>query len=259
MPNEKATNGSLPLTDANSGRALPMRDQPGYYPGFSTLKQQKYWDAATRKTVLERVENADRPLRFFTPAEALTMHAVVDRILPQGDRTPERRIPLLPSIDERLASNRLDGYRYEDMPPDQEAYRIAARAFELMAQRLRGVPFHELGPTDQDLLVRSIHDASPAEAREEWAKMNLDRFWTLLAGDVCAVYYSHPWAWDEVGFGGPAYPRGYMRLEDGEPEPWETREQRYDWNPPADSLSGVEEPHGTGQQHQHAIGEGGTH
>ena len=41
----------------------------------------------------------------------------------------------------------------------------------------------------------------------------LHRFWLLLVHDVCAVYYAHPWAWDEIGFGGPAYPRGYMRLE----------------------------------------------
>ena len=28
---------------------------------------------------------------------------------------------------------------------------------------------------------------------------------------ILAGFYSHPWAWNEIGFGGPAYPRGYMR------------------------------------------------
>ncbi len=65
----------------------------------------------------------------------------------------------------------------------------------------------------------------------------------MLVTDVVAVYYAHPWAWDEIGFGGPAYPRGYMRLEEGEPEPWEVEEQRYDWQAPADSISDVEELH----------------
>jgi len=32
---------------------------------------------------------------------------------------------------------------------------------------------------------------------------------------VLAAFYSHPWAWNEIGFGGPAYPRGYMRLAPG--------------------------------------------
>ena len=40
------------------------------------------------------------------------------------------------------------------------------------------------------------------------------------------AFYSHPWAWNEIGFGGPAYPRGYARfgsphLDGGEREAWE--------------------------------------
>jgi hypothetical protein len=38
---------------------------------------------------------------------------------------------------------------------------------------------------------------------------------------VVAVFYAHPWAWNEIGFGGPAYPRGYIRLGIGHREPWE--------------------------------------
>ncbi len=29
---------------------------------------------------------------------------------------------------------------------------------------------------------------------------------------ILEAFYSHPWAWNEIGFGGPAYPQGYMRL-----------------------------------------------
>ena len=54
----------------------------------------------------------------------------------------------------------------------------------------------------------------------------------LLVQDCVEGYYAHPWAWDEIGFGGPAYPRGYMRLEHGKPEPWEVEEQRYEWSGP---------------------------
>src|SRR6185437_10074622 len=117
-----------PLTNPATGEALAQREQPGYYPGFSTLKQKRYWDAATRKVVEERVSK-EKPIRFFTPEEARTMYAVVDRILPQDDRTDDRQIQILPGIDERLYENRLEGYRFEDMPPDQEAYGIAAHAF----------------------------------------------------------------------------------------------------------------------------------
>ena len=247
-----------PLTDPETGAVLGQREQPGYYPGFSTLSQQKYWDATTRRLVIERVTKT-KPIRFFTPEEARTMYAVVDRVVPQEDRTPERRIPLLPEIDARLHAGRIDGYRYADMPSDQEAYRIAAGAFEKMALELHGKRFDELGIREQEEILKSIHDAEPLAAKEEWKKMSIDRFWTLLVSDVCGTYYAHPWAWDEIGFGGPAYPRGYMRLEEGEPEPWEVDEQRYAWAAPADTLSDIEEPHGTGGEHQTTSGQGGTH
>jgi hypothetical protein len=42
--------------------------------------------------------------------------------------------------------------------------------------------------------------------------------------DALAAFYAHPWAWSEIGFGGPAYPRGYARLGVGLSEAWEGRE-----------------------------------
>jgi hypothetical protein len=63
------------------------------------------------------------------------------------------------------------------------------------------------------------------------------RFWQLIMGDAIDAYYAHPWAWDEVGFGGPAYPRAYTRLERGEPEPWEVEEKRYEWLAPEAAVS----------------------
>jgi hypothetical protein len=41
---------------------------------------------------------------------------------------------------------------------------------------------------------------------------------------IAGVYYAHPFAWDEIGFGGPAYPRGYFALNHGAREPWEAKE-----------------------------------
>lgn len=246
------------LTDPSTGAPLPQREQPGYYPGFSTLKQKPYWDAATRRLIEERVSK-QKPIRFFTPDEARTMYAVVDCVLPQNDRTEERRIPILPALDERLYENRIEGYRFEDMPADQDAYRIAVRAFEEMAMTLHGCAFDELDRHRQEEILKSIHQAKPQAAQELWKQMNIERFWTLLVSDVVSVYYAHPWAWDEIGFGGPAYPRGYMRLEEGEPEPWEVAEQRYEWEAPADSISDGEELHAGAREHQTHPGQAGTH
>ena len=40
----------------------------------------------------------------------------------------------------------------------------------------------------------------------------------------CSAYYSHPHAWSEIGFGGPASPRGYVRMDFDRRDPWEAAE-----------------------------------
>ena len=55
-----------PLINPANGQPLAPKDHPGYYPGFSTLSQQKYWDAATRELIHKRVSEST-PIRFFRP------------------------------------------------------------------------------------------------------------------------------------------------------------------------------------------------
>jgi hypothetical protein len=109
----------------------------------------------------------------------------------------------------------------------------------------------------QDYIVKSIHDGEKLAAHEIWERMSIHRFWHLLVQDCVVAYYSHPWAWDEIGYGGPAYPRAYTRLEGGLPEPWEVDEQPYEWEAPINSISDIYEPGpGAGESQS---GQGGTH
>ena len=251
-------NEDLRPVDPATGKPLPVRLQPGYYPGFETLSQQKYWDQATRDLVLERVSHVP-PIKFFNAEETQLITAICNRVLPQDDRDESRRIPIVPRIDDRLATGRIDGYRFEGMPSDADAYRIGLKGIEMMARAAHHKRFADLGPLEQDKILKSLHDGKPVGADEIWRKLPVHRFWTLLVQDCVEAYYAHPWAWDEVGFGGPAYPRGYMRLERGEPEPWEVEEQRYEWGPPPQSASSLYEPVGGMEGHTPSQGQEGTH
>ena len=57
-----------------------------------------------------------------------------------------------------------------------------------------------------------------------WERVDPAKAWSVLMRDALAAFYSHPWAWNEIGFGGPAYPRGYSRLGIGTSEAWEGEE-----------------------------------
>jgi hypothetical protein len=247
------------LIDPATRRALSRTEHPGYYPGFSTLGQQQFWDEATRRKVLDRVHQVP-PIRFFTPDEARLMEVIAEHVLPQDDRHPSRRIPIVPRIDERLHQGRTAGYRFAKMPPDGDAYRLGFRAIEQMSRKTNGLPFLESSFYQQEKILKSVHDAKPLEgAAEIWKKMEVHRFWALVVQDCVEAYYAHPWAWDEIGFGGPAYPRAYMRLEHGEPEPWEVDEQRYEWEAPASSLSDPKTKEIAAHSEHPAAGQGGTH
>jgi hypothetical protein len=244
--------------DPATGKPIGPLAHPGYYPGFSTLDQQKFWDAKTREVVFDRINNVPE-IRFFTPEEARLLAAICDRVLPQEDRDDKHRIPLVPQIDKRLYENSHDGYRYENMPPDREAFQLGIKAVEQIAVHEHGRSFLDIGPLEQDAILRSLHQSKPTAAHEIWAQMPVHRFWMLLLTDCAEAYYSHPFAWDEIGFGGPAYPRAYMRLERGEAEPWEVDERRYEWAAPPNSLSGNHEPIGGEMEHYGSPGQGGTH
>ena len=245
-------------TNAYTGQPIRPMAHPGYYPGFSTLAQQAFWDETTRKTVLHRVENTP-PIRFFTPEEARLMGVVFDHLLPQADREEARRIPILNFVDKRLYENRIDGYRFESMPPDRDAYKQGMQAIEQIARALYGESFVDLRPLHQDEILKSIHDGTPAAAGEIWTKLPTHMFWMLMLSDAVEAYYSHPLAWDEIGFGGPAYPRAYMRLEHGAPEPWEVNESRYEWQAPASSVSDCFERIGGQLEHGGNPGQRGSH
>jgi hypothetical protein len=257
--NTGPTQQNVPLPiDPETGAPLAPREQPGYYPGYSTLAQQDYWDQTTRQLILKRVQHVP-PINFFNPVEERLLSAICARLLPQDDRTPDRRIPIVPFIDQRLHLGRIDGYRYEGMPPDRNAYRLGLHAIEQMARELHGDSFADLSLADQEDLLKSLHDGKPGAAQDIWNQLPVHRFWMLVLQDCVGIYYAHPWAWDEIGYGGPAYPRAYMRLEGGKPEPWEVEEQRYEWEAPPGSVSDAYELVGGEGEHHAPPGQGGTH
>jgi Gluconate 2-dehydrogenase subunit 3 len=233
-------NGECPK-DPGTQETIGPLSQPGYYPDFSTLAQQRFWDAKTRQVILDRVHNVP-PIRFFTVEEAKFLETICDHIIPQTDRDGTHKIPIVPWIDKRLFENRHDGYRYADMPPDREAYRLGFQAIQEIAWRLHGCCFEELPPLEQDRILKALHDGEPPAGDAIWKRVPVHRFWMTLVQDCVEVYYAHPWAWDEIGFGGPAYPRAYMRLENGLAEPWEVDERRYAWKAPDTSVSDIWEP-----------------
>ena len=191
----------------------------GRYPDYNVLDNADHWDAATRKVVLERVEQVS-PVRFFDAREERTLRAFCDCVTAQ-DREP--KIPLLNMVDQKLFEGRLDGFQFAGMPDDPDVWRLVARGLDHAASELFAVESFAACPLDVQHQVCSRFAAGELEGGV-WESLDQSEAWSVVMRGVLQQFYSHPWAWNEIGFGGPAYPRGYSRLGDGMREEWEGEE-----------------------------------
>jgi len=196
------------------------------YPGYDVLakRDSPSWNEQTRAVIEERLAIDPNVHRFFTDAQWQTMAAVCARIIPQpAERS--KPVPIAAMIDAKLSESRGDGYRDARLPPQGEAWRRGLTALEAESQSQYRVPFHELRPLSQDDLLAAIQKGQTTSAA--WGEMSASLFFAKrLLHDIVTAYYAHPTAWNEIGFGGPAAPRGYVRMDFDRRDPWEAAEAR---------------------------------
>lgn len=98
------------------------------YPGYNVLDKwsSRDWDDQTREEIRKRLEEVP-PIRFFTPDDEETLEAIVECIVPQPDKIETRKITVVPWIDEKPYKDKRDGYRYEDLPGQREAWRLGLK------------------------------------------------------------------------------------------------------------------------------------
>ena len=196
------------------------------YPGYDVLNKRHSmsWNEQTRQVIDQRLAlDPDRHL-FFSDQEWVTLRAVCDRIVPQTTARP-RPVPIAAMVDDKMYKNAGDGYRFADLPSMREAWRRGLAALDAEAADRHRRRFHELDPLQQDALLQAVQDGKVSHGA--WRDLPPKSFFTKrLLHDVVSAYYTHPTSWNEIGFGGPASPRGYVRMNFDRRDPWEASEAR---------------------------------
>jgi hypothetical protein len=199
----------------------------GRYPDFDVLEQAGHWDEVTRGVVLARVHEVPE-IRFFTEAEARAIRAFCDVVTAQD---AEPRVPVVEMVDAKLHAGRLDGFQHAGLPDDRDVWRLAARGLDEQARARGAADFAAASPEQRTAIVAAFHAGDLHDG--VWADLPAAKAFGVLMRAVLSAFYSHPWAWNEIGFGGPAYPRGYSRLGIGLRESWEG-EEAFDVDPVRD-------------------------
>lgn len=213
------------------------------YPGYDVMRKRDSvsWDDATRAVIDHRLAQRN-VARFCNALEWQTLQALCAAIIPQAagtsansdeernearneahDKNREPAVPLAAYIDAKLADDVRDGFRDARLPPLREAWRTGLAALDAASRARHGVPFAQSRTASRDDLIRDMQRG--ALHGPEWHGMPSALFFTeRVLHDLASAYYGHPQSWNEIGFGGPANPRGYVRMQANRRDPWEPAE-----------------------------------
>jgi len=197
-----------PGTIVNAG--TKSADSPTYPAGtVRALLATEAVTAPTRRALQARLDaEPPRSPSFFDEAGYADLGAVCARLIPQGERS--RPVPLAAAIDARLAEGRGDGWRYDIMPEDGEAYRRGLRGLNETALILFGGAFRDLNEPEQDRVLGTVQrEEAPGET---WRTLRAGRFFEELLAEIVEIYYAHPLAQEEIGYAGMADAPGWRMI-----------------------------------------------
>ncbi len=128
------------------------------------------------------------------------------------------------------------------MPEDWDAWKQSLAALDKESDLVHGKRFCELDANYQKAIIESIQNM-----KGDWQGLPAKHVFELWVRYALTAFYSHPWSWNEIGFGGPAYPRGYKNLGIDKREPWEVPERdAHDPVPWAQRVKAAQDAHRSG-------------
>lgn len=175
---------------------------------------------ATRQAITERLTAPPRQPTFFSADEFALLQTICDRLIPQNEDA--EHIDIAGGIDRRLSEQKSDGWRYDTMPADGDAYKLGLKGIDESAQILFKQRFLLLSDEQQNQVLKEIQKAEALG--EIWQELPADRFFEELLAEAIENYYSHPLAQEEIGYVGMADTPGWQLVELNQLEDREPRE-----------------------------------
>jgi len=190
----------------------------GHYETFDVMKEKEHWDEHTKKIINHRL--TEKPLHFFTEKEAKMMYQLCSILL--DDRRQSIMKFVIEHIDATLNTNIGDSQRKAKVPKQtvliREGLALLDRSCLLQHERTFSSVTDKIR---KDIIENIMKGVFPTPAIKQ--TVPIMEFIYKILQEATAAYYSHPTVWSEIGYAGPAYPRGYVRTEIGLTDPWEAR------------------------------------
>ncbi len=193
--------------------------QKTHYPSFNVMNEKDAWDDHTQSILDERL--ATSPYYQFLNEREVSMLCIICGILTH-DFSDEVLQYVMSHIDQTLYSSPGESQRKIGVPEGKRLVREGLQSLEKSAESNYATAFVLLNREDQEQLLRAVSESN-VQPDTDWAGVPQIPFFDKLMSLTIESYCSHPKIWSEIGYAGPAYPRGYVRTQSGQLDPWEAK------------------------------------
>lgn len=190
-----------------------------HYPHYDVMHEAEAWDGHTRDVVRKRL-SPNENYSFLDNQEANTLARIVATLV--DDERSEIIAYILNHIDRRLKSKIGESERKVGIPAEVDLIRNGLALIDDVAKNSDGQEFASLPLQRRQTILGELERQ---QLPIPWSNKGFPQkeLFTKLLRLAVESYYSHPAVWSEIGHGGPAYPRGYVRTEPGLADPWEAQ------------------------------------
>ncbi|MCY7348648.1 MAG: GMC family oxidoreductase N-terminal domain-containing protein [Pyrinomonadaceae bacterium] len=175
-----------------------MKDSPK--KEFLELLESDFVTDETRRVLQERLNAEEIAPRFFEEREFEILKAVCEALAPSSV------VPgwfVAQEIDKRLAENAGNGWRYAEMPPDEDAYKTGLKVLDDLAKEIFQADFAALEIDKKRTVLKRFAEQTAQ------SKISPARFLEELCAEYAEIFYSHPLAQAEIGYIGFADKHGW--------------------------------------------------
>ncbi len=188
-----------------------------HYKEFDVMRSLEEWDERTQTLIKQRLAKGEK-IEFFSDKQQQLLIDVLKVLLAEQDEDVVKRVAAF--IGEQLEKNKGKGYREATLPEAEILYLEGLKGIQETSEAMyKGKDFGQLNHEHKLKVLEAIRQGNPSG--NVWQKLNGKKFFKDLLTQAVSSFFSQPEIWSEIGYAGPAYPRGYVRVELGGLDPWE--------------------------------------
>ncbi|MEG6616675.1 gluconate 2-dehydrogenase subunit 3 family protein [Peptococcaceae bacterium 1198_IL3148] len=192
---------------------------PSHYTNYDVMNLADEWDDHTKKIVTQRLAPFPTP-GALNEAEVRTVKIIASHLI--YDDRDQVLAYIVHHLDSKLSAKTGESQRKVGSPKERDLILHGLKALDLLAQDLYQLPFAEADTQAQLNMLEMLQQGQVPQITD-WSLCPPKELFKKLLSIIVDAYYSHPIIWSEIGYGGPAYPRGYVRVELGLTDPWEAK------------------------------------